>query len=259
MPRRALAAPLAFALIAVPAAIPAWAQQQGAPSDRKEHRVPGTGTITGVPGVGYVTDSGKGRGDVNHPDQIPTGTPGAKQPFRTGPLEGGGGPTGPSSTLPKQHSDAGSIGAPIMLAQADIQAQSEAPATPPPATAPSPGATAPAAPSQRDMRVQQQLRDLYTQLRITPAEEPQWDGFARTLQANADRMHQLWASRPTGQVSALDDMRNYTRMAQAHAEDMQRLVAAFEPLYTSLSSEQKATADRVFQQAAVRNGRRAPR
>ncbi len=255
MPRRALAAPLAFALIAVPA----LAQQQGAPSDRHERRVPGTGVITGVPGVGTVTNSGKGRGDVNHPDQIPTGTPGAQTPSVTGPLQGGGGPTGPSSNVPEQHSDAGSIGAPIVLAQADIQAQSEAPGTTPPATEPSPGATAPATPSQRDMRVQRQLRDLYTQLRITPAEQPQWDAFARTLQANADHMHQLWASRPTGQVSALDDMRNYTRMAQAHAEDMQRLVAAFEPLYTSLSSEQKATADQVFQQAAARNGRRAPR
>ena len=255
MPRRALAAPLAFALVVMPA----LAQQQGAPSDRQERPAPGAAGIAAVPGVGYVTDSGKGRGSTNHPDNVPTGTAGAKQPFETGPLQGGGGPTGPSSNASKDHSDAGPEGAPVLLAQADTQAQSQAPGAVPPATAPNAAAPNPSGPSQRDMRVQQQLRDLYTRLHITAAEQPQWEGFARTLQANADHMHELWASRPTGTVSALEDMHNYTRMAQAHAEDMQRLVAAFEPLYTSLSPEQKATADQVFQQAAARNGRRAPR
>ncbi len=255
MSRRALAAPLAFALIAMPA----LAQQQGAPSDRHERRVPGTGVITGVPGVGYVTNSGKGRGSINQPNSIPTGTPGAKQPFETGPLQGGGGPDGPASTAPKQHSDAGPAGATIVLAQADTQAQSQAPGTVPPATAPDTAAAGSAAPSQRDMRVQQQLHDLYTRLRITPAQQPQWNTFASTLQANADHMHELWASRPAGAVSALEDMRNYAQLAQAHAGDMQRLVAAFTPLYTSLSPEQKAAADQLFQQAAARNGRHAPR
>ena len=250
MPRRALAAPLAFALLAMPA----FAQQQGAPSELQERPVPGTAGIAAVPGVGRLTDSGKGRGSINHPNSIPPGTPGAKKPFETGPLQGGGGPDGPSTNAPKTHSDAGPVGATVVLAQAEIQAQSQAPGTVPPTTA-----SRPAAPGQRDVRVQQQLHDLYARLRITAAQQPQWDAFAHTLQANAEHMHDLWASRPTGTVSALEDMRNYAQMAQAHAEDMQRLVAAFTPLYMSLSPEQKTAADQVFQQAAARNGRPPPR
>jgi protein CpxP len=249
MSRRALAAPLAFALLAVPA----LAQQQGAPSDLHERDVPGTAGVAAVPGIGSVTDSGSGRGSVNDPNRSHSGPPGAESPTSTGPLEGGGGPNGPSSAVAKPRADAGSEGAGIVLAQNDITAQSQGSEATPPATAP--GSRAPGSP---DMRVQQQLHDLYTRLRITPAEEPQWDGFAHTLESNAQHMRELWASRPAGTLSALDDMRNYAQMAQAHATDMQRLVAAFAPLYTSLSPEQKAAADQAFQQAATRNGRRRP-
>ena len=259
MPRRALAAPLAFALIAMPA----FAQQQGAPSDLHERPVPGTRGVAAVPGLDKLTDSGQGRGSANNPDSGHSGPTGAGSPTGTGALEGGGGPDGPASTVPKPQADAGlsaaSLDAPIVLAQAEPQAQLQTPEAAPPAATPSPTAPSPTAPSQRDMRVQQQLHDLYARLRITPTEQPQWDTFAHTLQANADHMHELWASRPTGTVSALEDMRNYSQMAQAHAGDMQRLLAAFTPLYMSLSPEQKATADQVFQQAAARNGRRAPR
>lgn len=247
MSRRALAAPLAFALLAVPA----FAQQQGAPSDLHERDVPGTRGVAAVPGLGEMTDSGKGRGPVNNPNGVPTGTAGAKLPFRTGPLQGGGGPDGPSS--PKPQADVGTA-APIVLAQADVQAQSQEPGT----TAP-PSAAGTTAAGSRNMRVQQQLHDLYARLHITAAQAPQWNAFAHTLEANAQHMQALWASRPARPASALEDMRDYTQMAQAHAEDMQKLVAAFTPLYESLSPDQKAAADQAFRQAATRNGRLMPR
>lgn len=255
MSRRVLAAPFALALLAAPA----LAQTAGAPGTPGTYprALPGTSGVNAVPDTGQESASGSGRGaPVNNPDSGRSGPRGAGSPTGTGTLEGGGGPNGPASATPKPQAGAAPA-APLMLAQADIQAQSpgmtQQPGTMPPPPPPPPGGS-----GATGARVQQQLRDLYARLRITPAQQPQWNAFAGTLEGNAQHMMQLWSSR-RATASALDDMRNYAGIAQAHAEDMQRLVAAFTPLYASLSPQQKLAADQAFQQAAqqatMRNGR----
>lgn len=57
---------------------------------------------------------------------------------------------------------------------------------------------------------------------------------ARTM---ADLYRQRIAQRDT--MSALDDMKQYQQITQANADGTKRLVDAFEPLYASLSPEQK--------------------
>ena len=47
-------------------------------------------------------------------------------------------------------------------------------------------------------------------------------------------------------MSALDDMKQYEQITQANADGTKRLVEAFEPLYASLSPEQKKLADTSF-------------
>ena len=44
-------------------------------------------------------------------------------------------------------------------------------------------------------------------------------------------------------MNAIDDLRSYAAIAQAHAEDMQRLVPAFETLYGTLTPAQQKDAD----------------
>lgn len=51
-----------------------------------------------------------------------------------------------------------------------------------------------------------------------------------------------------GTMSAVDDLRSYESLAEVHAEGMKKLVAAFAPLYDSMSETQKKTADTVFRQ-----------
>ena len=254
MSRRVLAAPFALILLAAPA----LAQTAGAPGTADTHprALPGTAGVTAVPDTGQQTDSGSSQGAaINTPDSGTSGPRSALSPTGTGPMQGGGGPDGPGSAVQGQRSDAVQGASSIMLAQADIQAQSpgiaQEPGAAPPPPPPAPGGNA----RMGDSRVEQQLRDLYARLRITPAQQPQWNAFAGTLQGNAQHMQSLWASRQNGRVTALDDMRSYATIAQAHAEDMQRLVAAFTPLYESLAPQQKVAADQAFQQAAVRNGR----
>ena len=50
-------------------------------------------------------------------------------------------------------------------------------------------------------------------------------------------------------------MKQYALLAQAHADDMKQLVDAFEPLYDSMSPEQKKLADTTFRQHEHERGR----
>ena len=47
-------------------------------------------------------------------------------------------------------------------------------------------------------------------------------------------------------MNAVDDLRSYETLADAHAEGLKKLVPAFEALYNSMSEEQKKNADAVF-------------
>jgi hypothetical protein len=68
------------------------------------------------------------------------------------------------------------------------------------------------------------------------------------MREDAQTMRQLSAQRMKGieTESALDNMRDYAQLTQAHADGAKKLVAAFEPLYSSLSPEQKRMADTAF-------------
>lgn len=98
-------------------------------------------------------------------------------------------------------------------------------------------------------RVEQRIAYLHSTLKITPAQESQWNTFADVMRSNAASMAQLYEQREANQQgSALDDMKQYAQISQAHADGMQKLVAAFEPLYNSFSPDQKALADKTFHQ-----------
>ncbi|SAK94679.1 hypothetical protein AWB79_07141 [Caballeronia hypogeia] len=120
-----------------------------------------------------------------------------------------------------------------------------------PAAASAPGAQAPAsapAATKREARTEQRIAELHASLKITPQQEEQWSKFADVMRDNgrtmADLYRQRIAQRDT--MSALDDMKQYEQITQANADGTKRLVEAFEPLYTSLSPEQKKLADTSF-------------
>lgn len=135
------------------------------------------------------------------------------------------------------------------------------PATQPPMGQVQPGMPAQGQTSMKDrrlMRVEQHITELHRQLHITAAEEPQWSAFAQVMRENAAHMEQAFQSRAQqgANMNALDDLRSYAAVAQAHAEDMQRLLPAFEALYGSLSPQQRKTADEVFRDFEQRRDRR---
>ena len=126
----------------------------------------------------------------------------------------------------------------------------------PAATASSP-AVAPAKPAVRhsqESTVEQRIADLHAKLSITPAQQPQWEPFAQVMRDNAVAIDQAFQQRvkalPT--MTAVDNVKSYAGIGAEHAQEMQKLVPAFQALYDTMSDSQKQVADQVFRADANR-------
>src|ERR1700712_514426 len=139
-----------------------------------------------------------------------------------------------------------------LLAAAPVLAQTT-PAAPTVSTAPvKTAAPASAAAVHRDVRVERRITDLHSKLKITPSEEKPFSDFAEVMRENARRMAELVTKRQqiANAGNAVDQMKAYDDMAQAHAADMQRLVPAFSNLYEALTPDQKKLAGKSFREYA---------
>jgi hypothetical protein len=112
----------------------------------------------------------------------------------------------------------------------------------------------PAAGGNVETKTEQRISDLHAKLKISPAQQPQWDSFAQVMRDNATRMDAAFQRRveamPT--MTAVDNMQSYADFAEQHAQDVQKLVPAFKALYDSMSDAQKRMADQVFRDDAHR-------
>jgi periplasmic protein CpxP/Spy len=116
------------------------------------------------------------------------------------------------------------------------------------ASAPASASSSPSPAMKHEARVENRIATLHKQLKITSAQESQWQPFADVMRENAQTMSQLDAQRAKDieSESALDNMRGYAQLTQAHADGVKKLITAFEPLYNSFSREQKQLADVTF-------------
>jgi periplasmic protein CpxP/Spy len=137
------------------------------------------------------------------------------------------------------------VAAPLVLGGPAVLAQ-----TPPPATAP--------ASPQDD--VEQRIHSLQTELRITDAQMPQWNGFAQAMRDNATSTDTLFRQRAsTAQsMNALDNMKSYAQVARAYADNTEKLLTAFEALYGVFSDQQKQSIDTMFRQQATQSAGTQP-
>lgn len=112
-------------------------------------------------------------------------------------------------------------------------------------------------------RIEARLAYIRTALKITDAQQPQWNAFADTLRKQAaarDKRMQEWRAQagqrtertqPTA-ISRLE--RQQQRLAAAAASLSERL-AVQKPLYAALSADQKLVADEVLAARGGRGGR----
>lgn len=124
------------------------------------------------------------------------------------------------------------------------------------ATAPQPGAR-PAPKSYVEARI----KSLHNELKITAAEEPKWKAVADAMRDNAQAVGALISERAkkAKSMSAVDNLKSYEAIAQAHLDGIQKLLPAFEALYADMPAAQKKIADTVFNRRPQRPTRAPPK
>jgi periplasmic protein CpxP/Spy len=106
-----------------------------------------------------------------------------------------------------------------------------------------------AATATKGETVEQRITNLHAALQITPAQESKWNAVAQAMRENAANLGKLAAADRTTSpqtMTAVEDLRNYQKFAQAHVEGLTNLISSFETLYNSMDGAQKKNADAVF-------------
>jgi hypothetical protein len=110
-------------------------------------------------------------------------------------------------------------------------------------------------------RVEARLTELKSQLKITSAQEPQWNAFADTLRkqarGGAERRAQMEKGKgaPMTAIQRLEQRQKF--MADASTR-LNEVLASARPLYAALSPEQQKTADDLMAKQGGRGGHRGP-
>jgi len=92
------------------------------------------------------------------------------------------------------------------------------------------------------------IDQLHDSLKITAEQEPLWRGVTRVMRENAETMSGLAQERAerAQMATALDNLKSYAEISEAHAAGTRRMIPVFEGLYESMSPEQKRAADAEF-------------
>jgi Spy/CpxP family protein refolding chaperone len=107
---------------------------------------------------------------------------------------------------------------------------------------------APASDSAGATPVEARIRDLHKKLHITEAQKPQWDALAMVMRDNAQAMVDLQKQRAADSQSmnAVEVIKSYESVIEAHESGMKKFVPPFEALYNTMSDAQKKSADSLF-------------
>jgi hypothetical protein len=96
--------------------------------------------------------------------------------------------------------------------------------------------------------VEARIKELHRKLHITAAQKPQWDNLAQVMRDNAQAMSDLKKQRASDAqtMNAVDVVKSYESVIEAHEDGMKKFVPPFEALYNTMSDAQKKTADSLF-------------
>ncbi len=102
-------------------------------------------------------------------------------------------------------------------------------------------------------RDEMRIKGLHDRLMITADQESLWSNVAQIMRSNdetmdklADERHEKAATR-----TAVEDLKSYGEVTEAHATGIKNFVPAFESLYQTMSAAQKANADNVFRKGGM--------
>jgi hypothetical protein len=102
-----------------------------------------------------------------------------------------------------------------------------------------------------------QVDHLHDSLKITAEQETLWRGVTDVMRENAETMSRLAQVRAehAQTATAIDDLKSYAEISEAHAAATKRMIPVFQALYDSMSLEQKKAADAEFRGRLRENAR----
>src|ERR1700730_5286081 len=102
--------------------------------------------------------------------------------------------------------------------------------------------------AKRNGAVEKHIKDLHATLKITPAEESQWNEDAETMRENAIDLDRAIDKREANVASAtaIDGVKRQAGVVKAHANGEKKRASAFCRLYSVKSDDQKKEGDEVF-------------
>ena len=114
-------------------------------------------------------------------------------------------------------------------------------------TVAAPGAV-PAAKASGEERVEERIKEMHAKLKITQTQEDQWAKVAQVMRDNAKSMDALTQARfeHAKTMTAVDDLKSYGEITDAHADGIKKFTPVFATLYASMSDAQKKEADALF-------------
>ena len=105
-------------------------------------------------------------------------------------------------------------------------------------------------------RAELRIKDLHTKLKITSTQEEQWAKVAQSMSENAKLMDSLTQARVdhAKEMTAVDNLKSYGEVADAHADGLKKLTPVFATLYAGMSDAQKKEADILFRHGDRKHG-----
>jgi hypothetical protein len=99
-----------------------------------------------------------------------------------------------------------------------------------------------------DNPVEARITELHAKLAITSAQEDLWSHVTQVMRDNEQAMESLHRTRSerATTMTAIEDVKSYAAIAEAHADGLKKFAPVFEALYASMSDAQKKNADTLF-------------
>jgi LTXXQ motif family protein len=116
-----------------------------------------------------------------------------------------------------------------------------------------PATTEPAPMVAKADPVEARIKELHNKLHITAAQQVQWDNLVAVMRGNAKTMMELQKQRgqDAKSMTAVDAVKSYAAVIEAHETGMSKFVPAFQALYEQMSNAQKKIADAMFQNRVI--------
>ena len=110
-------------------------------------------------------------------------------------------------------------------------------------------------------RTELRIKDIHAKLKITSMQEEQWAKVAQAMLDDAKTMDALTQNRidHAKDMTAVDDLKSYGEIADAHANGIKKLIPVFASLYVDMSDVQKKEADTLFREGDHKHGHKHDR